>query len=653
MSKLYQYNGKEWIEIAKNGQDAIVDYNFILSQIPKPESGKDGKDGLPDTRLQIVEKINSGKKEDTKIELKQIQGVEKLSTQESVDRALSILDKRTQFLINKQSGISSITGLITAGSNITLTGDGTLASPYIINSTGGAITITGGTNTAVLFDDNGVVGEDAGLVWNKTLNRLTITDPGDLNLTPLLSVTGNAPASFTSTAIVGTAVLVSGFIGINSSGSLKDLFANVAISTNTANGRLTVNLGTDKKVRYIYNNAFGSETTYMDTTISSSGGITYTGVGSSPDFTFSHDVLVPDEVYGAGWNGSLEVPTKNAVYDKIETLSGLAWGASIAGTTADGVTLTLSNTSDAAAAGLKIIAGNTQSNQPLLANLQIGSSANVMGLLIQGTGSSTGGATGTGKNHMTLWANINNSTVKVLSAGYNTSYQENLFITASGKISSSFELDDSQVWTFSHTGNFVQNNPAFVIDRTANQPINGGIFKVNQSGVAMGTGIFLNMSGSGTLVAANNATSQSLKVLNSRTHTAATTITDTTGELGLFKRTNISNNASANYTVSSPTFSIEQVYTQTAGTLAVTGPVLSLINGSGATGAPLSITQNNITSTHFRKIRTETNTGWTEWVSDGTDPNGALSGTAGDICYNGATNKPAYCTGTTNWTNLV
>lgn len=36
--------------------------------------------------------------------------------------------------------------------------------------------------------------------------------------------------------------------------------------------------------------------------------------------TFSSDPLIPDEVYGAGWNGSLEPPTKNAVYDKIETL---------------------------------------------------------------------------------------------------------------------------------------------------------------------------------------------------------------------------------------------------------------------------------------------------------------------------------------------
>ena len=38
--------------------------------------------------------------------------------------------------------------------------------------------------------------------------------------------------------------------------------------------------------------------------------------------TFSSDPIIPDEVYGAGWNGSLEPPTKNAVYDKIETIGG-------------------------------------------------------------------------------------------------------------------------------------------------------------------------------------------------------------------------------------------------------------------------------------------------------------------------------------------
>lgn len=34
----------------------------------------------------------------------------------------------------------------------------------------------------------------------------------------------------------------------------------------------------------------------------------------------TNDISVPDEVYGAGWNGSMEVPTKNALYDKIESL---------------------------------------------------------------------------------------------------------------------------------------------------------------------------------------------------------------------------------------------------------------------------------------------------------------------------------------------
>jgi len=36
--------------------------------------------------------------------------------------------------------------------------------------------------------------------------------------------------------------------------------------------------------------------------------------------TFSSDPIIPDEAYGSGWNGVLEPPTKNAVYDKIETL---------------------------------------------------------------------------------------------------------------------------------------------------------------------------------------------------------------------------------------------------------------------------------------------------------------------------------------------
>jgi hypothetical protein len=36
------------------------------------------------------------------------------------------------------------------------------------------------------------------------------------------------------------------------------------------------------------------------------------------------NISVPDEAYGSGWNGSLEVPTKNAVYDQVELKAPLA-----------------------------------------------------------------------------------------------------------------------------------------------------------------------------------------------------------------------------------------------------------------------------------------------------------------------------------------
>ena len=46
------------------------------------------------------------------------------------------------------------------------------------------------------------------------------------------------------------------------------------------------------------------------------------------------NISVPDEAYGAGWNGNTEVPTKNAIYDKIESLStgGFTWNE-VTGTT--------------------------------------------------------------------------------------------------------------------------------------------------------------------------------------------------------------------------------------------------------------------------------------------------------------------------------
>jgi hypothetical protein len=75
-------------------------------------------------------------------------------------------------------------------------------------------------------------------------------------------------------------------------------------------------------------------------------------------------------------------------------------------------------------------------------------------------------------------------------------------------------------------------------------------------------------------------------------------------------------------------------------------------DNSAAVGVtPIEIVQDAIPTTHFKIVMKLA--GVTLWISDGTTANGALSGTAGDICFNAGSNKPEYCSGTTTWTALV
>jgi len=60
------------------------------------------------------------------------------------------------------------------------------------------------------------------------------------------------------------------------------------------------------------------------------------------------------------------------------------------------------------------------------------------------------------------------------------------------------------------------------------------------------------------------------------------------------------------------------------------------------------------TSTNFYRIMQFNGGGTTRtlWISDGTTPNGNLSGTVGDVCFYGPSGQPFYCTGGTNWTGM-
>ncbi len=75
------------------------------------------------------------------------------------------------------------------------------------------------------------------------------------------------------------------------------------------------------------NNKLGIGNAAPDEKLHVTGNIKVSGTG-----LFGGDVTVPDEAYGAGWDASLEVPTKNAVYDKIQTLSGGITWSEVTGT---------------------------------------------------------------------------------------------------------------------------------------------------------------------------------------------------------------------------------------------------------------------------------------------------------------------------------
>jgi hypothetical protein len=70
-------------------------------------------------------------------------------------------------------------------------------------------------------------------------------------------------------------------------------------------------------------------------------------------------VSVTDEAYGAGWNGSTQVPTKNAVYDKIEALT-IGGGGGYATIEDEGTPLTQRAIINFVGAGVTVTDGGTE-----------------------------------------------------------------------------------------------------------------------------------------------------------------------------------------------------------------------------------------------------------------------------------------------------
>lgn len=345
---------------------------------------------------------------------------------------------------------------------------------------------------------------------------------------------------------------------------------------------------------------------------------------------------------------------------------GLAWGGSISGTTDGGLSLTLSDSSDDGAAGLKITAGSTQANNPVLLNLQVGTSANVMGAMIQGTFSNTVGAVGTGESGLTIWGNTSNQNTRAISIGNGTSFTERFSVSTAGNINTTGSLIVTGSSILGTNGNLVVTN---IVTQKPSGDVNAiqiqgqGIETASYLVIAKSTDDSLLADFRGRVIDASSVVTSSasltartispydLTVNRTSTRTSGTTADDFRA-LSIV-RSATQNGAGGTLTSTGSVIYAENASTQTAGTHTNSVNVIQATQDADSTGFPIRVTQNAVVSTNFRKVLNESNAGITIWISDGTDPNGTLTGTAGDICLNGVNNKPAYNTGGTTWVNFV
>ena len=156
----------------------------------------------------------------------------------------------------------------------------------------------GGSDTQVQFNDAGNMAGDAGLTWDKTNTTLTITSGGTVR--DLLRVDTSTANTIFSVQEAGSSHARIGFGDFNESDNAIFFLLNNAGLVFSAPS---------------YSTDFGDPDGFGNSTL-------FKVDDANQVVTSNVPVEVPDDAYGSGWNGSVEVPTKNAMYDKIESLSG-------------------------------------------------------------------------------------------------------------------------------------------------------------------------------------------------------------------------------------------------------------------------------------------------------------------------------------------
>jgi hypothetical protein len=150
-------------------------------------------------------------------------------------------------------------GIVSAAGNI-------YAANFVGNVTGN-ITVPGAT-TQILFNDGGLAGANAGLIFNKTTQILSVTgniQSGNIRTVGLISATGNIAGQY----FVGNGALLTGIIA-SAGAAITNGNSNVTVS---GNGNVTVTVAGVNNVT-----TFASTGVYIAGVVSASGNITGGGV---------------------------------------------------------------------------------------------------------------------------------------------------------------------------------------------------------------------------------------------------------------------------------------------------------------------------------------------------------------------------------------
>jgi hypothetical protein len=314
-----------------------------------------------------------------------------------------------------------------------------------------------------------------------------------------------------------------------------------------------------------------------------------------------------------------DIPNKKYVDD---IAGGVSWGDTRLSTTGVGLIHTIGNGAPVGVQSIKTILDNTQSNPITLHRIELGSSAVAhTGLSILAQGLSTG--------QKGIEVGMGAGLGIGLDISGNSTYK-GLRVSGGGGFTGC--LIESTAISGVHIG----------YKYTSTVPGANGVgfyYDVNVSGGTEHIPFYANIQSSPDNT---NRVADLFSLLCNRAHQNGVARADDFNVMYL-KR-------SQSGTSSTSTGAILKLENYAAGIVDTSIP-LEIIQGVNGQAPPISIAQGRVTSSNFRKIFTETNTDISQWVSNGTNPNGALTGTAGDVCYNGLNNEIYYCTGTTNWSS--